>query len=111
MDKVLQNIADFKNIKVSQNGFIVDPLGLSSELLYNTTIHSDTYEFTYSCQFKHYIKENLIIIVAVTLAVTFFIIKTNSFIRNCRYQSLAKSLYQDILRDLRNLEGGINGIS
>jgi hypothetical protein len=43
--------------------------------------------------------------------VTFIIVKTRSFLRDCRINRVAKALYNDVFEELKNLEGGVNGLS
>jgi len=57
------------------------------------------------------LRENAILIVAFLSVVTFIYLKIKQCVRNYRINKLSRQLYQDVLGDLKNLSGGVNGLS
>jgi hypothetical protein len=57
------------------------------------------------------IKENLILIILSVAIGTYVYFKIKSWVAWFKYKKISRNLYNDVLSDLKNLSGGINGLS
>ena len=57
------------------------------------------------------IKENLILIILSVSIGTYVYFKIKSWVAWFKYKKISRNLYNDVLSDLKNLSGGINGLS
>ena len=53
----------------------------------------------------------MLLIVGSIVGASWLYVQVNNFFSSRRYKSLSADLYKEILHDLRNLHGGVSGIS
>ena len=82
---------------------------ISIATLENSYMYSEKPIYTFWCQVKMTIRENLINIVFAFSVVFGIYSQLQKFIRNRRYNNLAQSLYSDILKELKDLNGNLSG--
>lgn len=67
--------------------------------------------YSFACQIKLKLRENLLLIVGTIVSITWLYVQIKNFFSHRRYKALSSELYKDILGDLKNMHGGVSGLS
>ena len=84
---------------------------LNPSILSNAILFSNEPIYSLRCQIKISFKENLLLIIASVGLITFFYMQIRSFVMWCKYGQVAKSLYQEVVEDLKNVAQRTSGLS